>query len=593
MECESESTPVDITTVECACCGLTKINVFEGVPREDVGPLNSSLPPHQLMAMQRAEKHDRLRLRELDIAIERLKKIHNDVSASHHYHRSWSSPINRAPDDILFSIFSQLVLPRDATLWSITAVCRRWRTLGVGHPQLWTQVTYGYTNHTLAMHRSSLQLERSQSQMLHLNWKSAPKNSHGQAKDGATHKNEAAAFDTLLRHAHRFKSIYGFFDCNDTIKVKENTVGFVNLETLGIFYRSQLVFWADGPLFEEPALFSQASNVTAVALQHMAVGKSILPNLANLRYLKLNGMKSTPVDLLDFLSSTPNLIELHLLQFLFFDWYSDGEIHAPSADRMVTLSHLIALILSFTNQAEKYDLDHYQLRKQPLQIALAHLHAPNLEILTLDSIGGTLAPQAAEYDVGQTLRFLQKSNALKLKQLIIRRPTLSASRKLAHLLAALPALEHLVIDMRDTGTTAEIVVKVLISALTPPSSSTTRRRQRFMVPQLQHLSLTRTEFSLAQLTAMILSRLRAGQRGLQRVSLCQSICAVSSDLELADWRDDMSKQHGLIVDADPPYDLEVPEDERKNTIADGEEDDWERQESDTDSEGSVSDVGSS
>lgn len=95
----------------------------------------------------------------------RRHKSSYESSRSHrrrrYHHRSWLSPINRAPNDVLLHIFSHLVRPKSTSLCVVAAVCRRWRGVALAHPSLWTQITHGFMDSPLELHRLKIQLQRS------------------------------------------------------------------------------------------------------------------------------------------------------------------------------------------------------------------------------------------------------------------------------------------------------------------------------------------------------------------------------------------------------------------------------------------------
>lgn len=291
----------------------------------------------------------------------RLAEARDHVAAVDYHHRSWLSPINSAPDDILFLVFSQLVQPKEDSLWHVAAVCQRWRRVALAQSGLWTQITHGHTpNDPLEMHRLELQLQRSQESMLHLDWKNLPKDRNRQAKYHLKHaEREGEAFNIIAKNAHRFSSVHALFDWHDNFTVED--ADFSNLRVLSVHHTIEMktvdttyvfwpdyVFWANRP----PPLFAKASNLTALALGRATLHNALsgLSPVNSLRHLTLDRIRASPEELLDLLSSNPHLVELNLLELIVFGSDDEESMPIPSANHTVTLSHLTLLRVRFELQ---------------------------------------------------------------------------------------------------------------------------------------------------------------------------------------------------------------------------------------------------
>ncbi|KAF9262598.1 hypothetical protein L218DRAFT_1077809 [Marasmius fiardii PR-910] len=86
---------------------------------------------------------------ELETAISNNRRQHQELQAKHGWCRNWLlSPSYQLPDEALASIFDfcvsfdqeALTSGEDASLWSITHTCRKWRAVAVSQPALWRYI---------------------------------------------------------------------------------------------------------------------------------------------------------------------------------------------------------------------------------------------------------------------------------------------------------------------------------------------------------------------------------------------------------------------------------------------------------------------
>jgi vacuolar-type H+-ATPase subunit I/STV1 len=92
----------------------------------------------------------RIRLSEIDDAINQLHQERQDVLHNIEQHLSILSPIRNLPSDVLAEIFSWTLLPEGyfpstkiaASPWVLTHVCAAWRSLAISLPALWLSVRF-------------------------------------------------------------------------------------------------------------------------------------------------------------------------------------------------------------------------------------------------------------------------------------------------------------------------------------------------------------------------------------------------------------------------------------------------------------------
>lgn len=195
-------------------------------------------------------------------------------------------------------------------------------------------------------------------------------------------------------------------------------------------------------------------------------------------------------------------------------------MHIPSADEMTTVSHLTSLHVRFELLDTNANLDQEHMVRQPVQAVLGHLCAPNLEKLHLDVIDSVRATGSAEFDIAQTVLFLDKSGTPDVQQIIITRMSASASPEdLVALLAAMPSLEHLVVVcLRQSITDAmlEFVAGALI-AFSPTSTSPANPLLQVVSSQIQQFTESMTRYGLTQLQEALESYLASTRCRLWRI----------------------------------------------------------------------------
>lgn len=120
---------------------------------------------------------------------------------------SWTSPITRIPDDVLYCVFLLLALGNnspttskktltDGTSWlAVTCVCRQWRDLALASPPLWTRLEISEES-SAAMIRAYIQ--RSRHASLYVSFK-------GPILRSETAEKLGKIAQALSRHSHRLE----------------------------------------------------------------------------------------------------------------------------------------------------------------------------------------------------------------------------------------------------------------------------------------------------------------------------------------------------------------------------------------------------
>ncbi|TFK96507.1 hypothetical protein BDV98DRAFT_576028 [Pterulicium gracile] len=128
--------------------------------------MNHNFPREELTRSRILITEGTPKIPELCAAIERLQYLYSSLCSAVTKHSSFLAPINHLPNDILLIIFDFLhkdIYSGRYAMWSVSAVCKRWRGLSVSRAQLWTELThpaYFGLEPTCMHHRVHLQLER-------------------------------------------------------------------------------------------------------------------------------------------------------------------------------------------------------------------------------------------------------------------------------------------------------------------------------------------------------------------------------------------------------------------------------------------------
>ncbi|KAJ7777016.1 hypothetical protein B0H16DRAFT_945799, partial [Mycena metata] len=143
--------------------------------------LNSNEPPHESetlsfkTALSEVDSHlssledEILRFRD---RLKQLKEHHAELSAMRALGAAVFSPLRRIPSEVLCEIFSWTV-PTIADIafckvrltdspWVLTHICRRWRTIAIADPLLWSLVAIAYSENIDPSSQFSLPLIKTQ-----------------------------------------------------------------------------------------------------------------------------------------------------------------------------------------------------------------------------------------------------------------------------------------------------------------------------------------------------------------------------------------------------------------------------------------------
>ncbi|KAF7356233.1 F-box domain-containing protein [Mycena venus] len=140
----------------------------------------------------------------LQSAMDRLRKERDAIAVDIRKHEGGLSPLRRMPPEILTHIFAFNLLSRyfnERALWTVSAVCARWRTIVLSQPGFWTTIDYNHSekfNDTLNF-RLQTQLRRSSQMPLNIKFCTSD--------DDAPTFEEMCMLQTVCGHAARWKTV--------------------------------------------------------------------------------------------------------------------------------------------------------------------------------------------------------------------------------------------------------------------------------------------------------------------------------------------------------------------------------------------------
>ncbi|TFK96495.1 hypothetical protein BDV98DRAFT_307048 [Pterulicium gracile] len=153
----------------CPHCELDHDISFQYQNYESPWDNNLNIPVEDLARSNLVVIEGTPKIQQLTNAIEHLQGLRASLRSAVNKHASFIAPVNHLPNDILFLIFEffhkiggYVYLVSDA-IWSVSAVCRRWRSLLLSCLQLWTRLSQHASSWTESRdnyHRACVQLKR-------------------------------------------------------------------------------------------------------------------------------------------------------------------------------------------------------------------------------------------------------------------------------------------------------------------------------------------------------------------------------------------------------------------------------------------------